>query len=426
MSRAYLDYNATAPVRPKARAAVLAALESGGNPSSIHAAGRAARGLVERAREQVAGLVGARAQDLTFTSGGTEANNLAIRSAVAETISRRAPAATEHPSVVEAAAATGLPVETWPVDPRGVADLDWLRDRLGRGSEADGAPFVCLMLANNETGVIQPVAQAAELAHAAGGWLHCDAVQAAGKIEVCAYDLGCDSLALSAHKLGGPTGVGALITLCGFELARQMHGGGQERGRRGGTENVPGIAGFGAAAEAAACELGPASSFDKLRMRPTQADPLPKGSIEEPLTLSLSKGEGFGPSVWRDSTAERLKAKADITVFGDGAPRLPNTLCFAAPGFSSEIQLMALDLAGVLVSSGSACSSGKVKASPVIAAMGFTDLAANAIRVSGGWATTEADWRRFTDVWLEANERRLARAPAPPRAHVRAPARESA
>ncbi|HEX8231742.1 MAG TPA: cysteine desulfurase family protein [Caulobacteraceae bacterium] len=370
MSRVYLDYNATAPIRPQAKAAVVAALETGGNPSSIHAAGRAARALVERAREQVAALAGARPQDLTFTSGGTEANNLAIANAVAAGARRIIVGATEHPSVMEAAVATGLPVETWPVDRHGVADLDWLRDRLARWSQADGPPFVCLMLANNETGVIQPVAEAAELVHAVGGRLHCDAVQAVGKIEVRAYDLGCDSLSLSAHKLGGPTGAGALVTLCGFELAKQTHGGGQERGRRGGTENVPGIAGFGAAAEMAALQ----------------------------------------DSGWRDAAARRLKQEADVTVFGEGAERLPNTLCFAAEGLSSELQLMALDLAGVMVSSGSACSSGKVKASPVIAAMDFPDLAGCAIRVSGGWATTEADWAAFADAWLEAYTRRRSRA----------------
>jgi cysteine desulfurase len=251
-----------------------------------------------------------------------------------------------------------------------VADLAWLRARLAAWDPADGRPFVALMLANNETGVIQPVAEAAEIVHAADGWLHVDAVQAAGKIAVDSRALGADTLSLSAHKLGGPQGVGALTFGPRATLTRRQHGGGQERGRRAGTENVPGINGFGAAS-------------------------------------SLSD-EHHGQSAWRDAAAQRLTA-AGAVVMGEGAPRLPNTLCVAAPGMASDLQLMALDLAGVMVSAGSACSSGKVKASHVLTAMGQGDLAECAIRVSGGWATNEGDWIRFADAWLDMQAKHAAR-----------------
>jgi cysteine desulfurase len=373
--RVYLDYNATARVRPEAEAAVLAALRICGNPSSVHAAGRAARAALEEAREAVGALVGARPQDVVFTSGGSEANTLAIDSAIQKGGARRLiVGATEHSSIMETAEASGLPVEHWPVDARGVADLGWLSDRLKAWPESDGRPFVALMLANNETGVIQPVAETAALVHEAGGWLHVDAVQAVGKIPVDVAALGADTLSYSAHKIGGPQGSGALVVGCDCNLHKRNFGGGQERGRRGGTENVPGIAGFGAAARAV---------------------------VTEP---------GQDQTAWRDAAAERLKAQAGVAVLGEGAPRLSNTLSFAAAGFSSELQVMALDLAGIMVSAGSACSSGKVKASPVLMAMGCTDLAGSSLRVSGGWATTQADWEKFTDAWLEAFARHRARA----------------
>jgi len=376
-TRVYLDYNATAPARPQASEAVARALETGGNPSSIHAAGRAARAMLEGAREQVAALVKARPQDMVFTSGGTEANNLAIESAaLTGEVTRLIVGATEHPSVLESAMATRLPIEVWPVTADGTADLDWLRERLSRWTEAEGRPFAALMLANNETGVIQPVAAAAELLHAAGGWLHVDAVQVAGKTPIEAYALGADTLSISAHKLGGPAGSGALVVCCGLDLTRRINGGGQERGRRGGTENLSGIAGFGAAAEAAA------AGIDHFAAQ----------------------------AAWRDAAAARLKAEAGAVVLGESAPRLANTLCFATPGFASELQVMALDLAGVMISSGSACSSGKVKASHVVEAMGRPDLATCAVRVSGGWATTEADWTAFADAWLAAYRRHAERA----------------
>jgi len=369
--RVYLDYNATSVVRPEAEAAVLAALRLGGNASSIHAAGRAARAMIEEAREAVAALAGARPQDVVFTSGGSEANALAIDSAVRAGSRRLIVGATEHASVLDTAAASGAAVELWPVDFDGVADLRWLADRLKGWRAEDGRPFVAVMAANNETGVVQPVTEIATLVHEAGGWLHVDAVQATGKIPIGAIPA--DTMAISAHKIGGPQGSGALIVGCDVELTRRAFGGGQERGRRGGTENLSGISGFGAAAKIVATDPGP------------------------------------DQSAWRDAAARRLKAEAGVTILGAAAPRLPNTLCFASPGFSSELQVMAMDLAGVMVSAGAACSSGKVKSSHVVDAMGHGDLGACSLRVSGGWATTEADWSNFVEAWLQAHARQSSR-----------------
>jgi cysteine desulfurase len=366
----YLDYNATAPIRPEARDAVLRAFETAGNPSSVHASGRAARDLVETARAQVAALVGVVPGSVTFVSGGTEANALAIGSAAFAGFNRIIVSEGEHDAVLETAAASGLQVLKMPLDADGVARLDWLEEALSD----EGRALVCLMLANNETGVVQPVAQAAALVRAADGWLHVDAVQAAGKIAIDFTALGADTLALSAHKLGGPQGVGALVAGTRATIVRQQHGGGQERGRRAGTENVAGIVGFGAAVEAAARDL------------PSMAN----------------------QGTWRDALAERVKA-AGAVVLGEGAQRLPQTLCLAAEGFASQIQVMNLDLAGVMVSAGSACSSGKVKASRVVEAMGRSDLAPFALRVSGGWASTEQDWISCGDAWLAAYSRIGAR-----------------
>lgn len=366
----YLDYNATAPIRPEAREAVLRAFDLAGNPSSVHAAGRAARDVVETARKQVGELVGVVAGSVTFVSGGTEANALAIESALASGVKRLVVSAIEHDAVAETAAASGLPVEVLPVDAHGVADLAKLPDLLA----GDGRTLVCLMLANNETGVIQPVAEASAIVRAADGLLHVDAVQAAGKMSIDFSALGADTLALSAHKIGGPQGVGALVAGTRANVVRRQHGGGQERGRRAGTENVAGIAGFGAAALAA------------LRDLPQAAD----------------------QGIWRDLLAQRVKEAGGV-VLGEGVPRLPQTLCLAADGFASQVQVMNLDLAGVMVSAGSACSSGKVKASRVVLAMGRTDLAPFALRVSGGWASTEADWIVCGDAWLAAWKRIGAR-----------------
>ncbi len=366
----YLDYNATAPIRPEAREAVLRAFELAGNPSSVHAAGRAARDVVETARKQVGELIGVVAGSVTFVSGGTEANALAIESAVASGVKRIVVSAIEHDAVVETAAASGVSVEALPVDANGVADLSKLSDLLA----GEGRTLVCLMLANNETGVVQRVAEASAIVRAADGLLHVDAVQAAGKIGIDFTALGADTMALSAHKIGGPQGVGALVAGTRANVVRRQHGGGQERGRRAGTENVAGIAGFGAAASAA------------LRDLPLAAD----------------------QGIWRDFLAQRVKEAGGV-VLGEGAERVPQTLCLAAEGFASQVQVMNLDLAGVMVSAGSACSSGKVKASRVVEAMGRSDLAPFALRVSGGWASTEADWIVCGDAWLAAWKRIGAR-----------------
>ena len=370
----YLDHNATARVRPQAIAAMTQVMDHVGNPSSIHAAGRTARAVMEQARADIGALISAPDSTVIFTSGGTEANTIAIESAVAAGARRLIVSAIEHDSVQETSRILGVEVEVLPVDSDGVADLGWLRERLARWDAADGKPFVALMLANNETGVIQPVVEVSEIVRAADGWLHVDAIQAAGKIAVDSRALGADTLSISAHKLGGPQGIGALTFGPRATLSRRQHGGGQERGRRGGTENLPGIAGFGAAAVAALAGL------EAYQAR----------------------------AIWRDAVADRLKAAGGV-VMGEAAPRLPNTLCIATPDFTSDLQVMGLDLAKVMISAGSACSSGKVKASPVLMAMGQGDLAGCAIRVSGGWDTTNTDWNTFADVWLDAHDRHVQR-----------------
>jgi len=367
----YLDYNATAKVRPEAAAAVLSALELCGNPSSVHAAGRAARAVVESARADVAALAGAAPAAVTFVSGGAEANATAMESAVTSGVSRLIIGATEHDTVRETALACGVPTAVWPVDGDGVADLAWLERELAAG---EGRTLVCLMLANNETGVIQPVAEAARLTRASGGWLHVDAVQGAGKVAVDIEALGADTLTLSAHKIGGPQGIGALVAGPRALVVRRLHGGGQERGRRAGTENTPGIAGFGAVARATLAGL-------------------------QQLAADRAGRDAFETTV----------VAAGARVLGAKAPRLPQTSCIATPGYAADLQVISLDLAGIEVSAGAACSSGKVKASPVVAAMGRSDLAPFSIRVSGGWATTPDDWARCATTWVSLNERRTAR-----------------
>lgn len=366
----YLDHNATASIRPEALDAVASALALTGNPSSVHNAGRAAKGLIERARETIARHIRARAEDVIFTSGGTEANNLALFSAIEAGAKRLIVSAIEHDAVMDAAKATGLPVEILPVSPEGAADLQWLENRLGDWNPADGVPFVSLMAANNETGVIQPVEAAGRLVAEAEGLFHVDAVQALGKID---YDVAATLAhytALSAHKVGGPQGVGALVLACNAPLTRRQHGGGQEKGRRCGTENRSGIAGFAAAVEAAYAAPGEAGHLRALRGR----------------------------------AAEIIKAGApDVKIWGEVAERLPNTLCLSAPGWNSEIQVIAMDLAGYAVSAGAACSSGKVKKSRVLEAMGANpDEAASALRVSFGPDNTNEEAEGFAHAWLAA------------------------
>ncbi len=359
----YMDHNATTAVRPEARDAVALALALTGNPSSVHGSGRTARRLVEDARDAVAALVGAEPAWVVFTSGGTEANNLALR-----VLPKRAPilcSAVEHASVLSVM--DGI-VEI-PVDGDGVVDLGALEALL---AGEDTPALVSVMLANNETGVLQPVADVAALAHEHGALIHCDAVQAAGKMAIDFRALGCDLMSLSAHKIGGPSGVGALVVTSGVEgdlsLIPMLRGGGQERGRRAGTENVPGIAGFGAAARAA----------------------------REGLTDFARLGR------WRERIENRLRQHADSRVYGFGAPRLANTSCLTMPGVEAETQVIQFDLAGVAVSAGAACSSGKVEPSRVLAAMGVDpNEAATAIRVSLGWSTTEDDADKFVEAWIQ-------------------------
>jgi cysteine desulfurase len=370
--RTYLDWNATAPLRPEARAAVVAALDELGNPSSVHREGRAARGLVERARQQVAALVGAAPRDVVFTSGATEANMLALTSAYEPSAGypgrcgRLVVSAIEHPSVRSGGRFPSGMVEEIGVTANGIIDLSTLSRRLA--ALAETPPLVSVMAANNETGVIQPIPEIAAMVHDAGGLLHVDAVQVAGRIRADINEMGADLLSISAHKLGGTMGIGALVRRAGAPAIIEplIKGGGQERGARAGTENVAGIAGFGAAAAAA----GAAMADDGPRMR----------ALRDRLEAGLERGP--------------------VVIFGQGAERLPNTTLFAAPGLKAEIALIKLDLAGFAVSSGSACSSGKVAASHVLAAMGAApELASGAIRVSIGATTTENEIDSFIEAW---------------------------
>ncbi len=346
MKRSYLDWNATAPLRPEAKAAMVAAMDLVGNPSSVHAEGRAAKGVIERARGQVAEALGAQAADIVFTSGATEAAALALagRGILGSGI--------EHDAVRE------WIEESLPVDPS------------GQVSVADPARST-LQLANSETGVIQSLPQ---------GLAVSDMTQAFGKIPVAFDWSGCDMALISAHKLGGPKGIGALVLRRGLDVASRIKGGGQEMGRRSGTENLIGIAGFGAAAAAAQRDLdeGVWERVEKLR------------TILEKALVSSAK---------------------EIIFVGKSGPRLPNTTCAVVPGWRGETQVMQMDLAGFAVSAGSACSSGKVKASRVLGAMGFDEAAAGcALRISIGPATTEDELLRFAERWSAQYEKMKAKA----------------
>lgn len=355
-SPVYLDYNATAPVRPQVAAAMAETLAQVGNASSVHGFGRSAQARLERARAQVAALIGARPSQVIFTSGGTEANNLALNGIARN---RVLVSAVEHDSVLRARQS-----EIVPVDRRGLLDLAALDAMLAsRGRPA----LLSVMLANNETGAIQPVDEVMRITRTHGALVHCDAVQAAGKIPVDWIALGVDLMSLSAHKLGGPPGVGALVVGDQVDLSAIQRGGGQERRRRAGTENLPGIVGFGVAAELASAELPSSGRIGALR----------------------------------DDLERRAVAAMPATrVIASDVPRLPNTSCLMTPGLGSELQVMALDLAGVAVSAGAACSSGKVQPSHVLRAMGLDDLAAgSAIRVSLGWQSMAGDIDRFVEAW---------------------------
>ncbi|HVV61299.1 MAG TPA: cysteine desulfurase family protein [Pseudolabrys sp.] len=368
--RTYFDWNATAPLRPEAAAAMAAALALTGNPSSVHAEGRAARRAVEEAREQVARLVGAEPKNVTFTSGGTEANMLALSPAI-EAGGRKEPrdrlfvSAVEHPSVLSGGRFAADQIEHLPATAEGLVDVVALERRIAKAVR----PLVSVMLANNETGVIQPIAAIAEIVHRANGVLHVDAVQAAGRITCDVGELGADLLTVSSHKLGGPQGAGALVRRGDIHIGEPLiKGGGQERGQRAGTENVAAIAGFGAAASAAAATW--------------QTDAERMAYLRALLEAGLKR------------------QTPDLVIFGEKAARLPNTTFFAVPGMKAETAIISFDLNGIGVSSGSACSSGKVQPSHVLAAMGVEPaLARGAVRVSLGWTTTEADVEKLLIAW---------------------------
>jgi cysteine desulfurase len=372
-ARSYLDWNATAPLRPQARAAMLAALELTGNPSSVHAEGRAARRMVEQARAQVATLIGAEPAEVTFTSGGTEANALALSPGWSQArrtgFDRLLVSAIEHPSVAQGGRFSAERVGNIPVTGAGIVDLDALKAALRAGPA-----LVSVMLANNETGILQPIREVADIVHEAGSLLHVDAVQAPGRIECNINDLSADLLTISAHKIGGPKGAGALVRREGLHLAEPLiRGGGQERGLRAGTEDVAAIAGFGAAAATA-------------------------GAGREAEAASMRR--------LRDRLEAGLRAATpDVIIFGADHARLPNTTLFTHPGLSAETAIIAFDLEGVAVSSGSACSSGKVQPSQVLSAMGVEPgLARGAIRVSSGPATTEKNIDHCLNAWIKLQE----------------------
>lgn len=381
-ARVYLDWNATTPLRSEARAAMAQAWDMAGNPSSVHAEGREARRLVEDARAIVAKAVGGQPENVVFTSGGTEANALALTPGLWRSgmpAQRLLVSAIEHVSVLAGGRFAADAIGSVGVTPSGVVDIERLRAAL------DGPPaLVSVMLANNETGAIQPVAEVADIVHAAGGVLHVDAIQAFGKIPFDFASTGADLLTLSAHKLGGPKGTGALVLverLSGLEPL--LRGGGQERGRRAGTENVAAIAGFGAAVKAAMADM----AADRSRVQ------------------SL-----------RDLLGSGLKRVPGTVVFSEDVERLPNTVLFAATGMRAETAVIGFDLAGISVSSGSACSSGKVQPSHVLEAMGYgPELAQGAVRLSMGWSTSQTHvesaleaWRKLADSLVKGQRRNTA------------------
>ena len=383
----YCDHNATSPLRPACRDAMAHALTIGGNPSAVHAAGRAARAVIEDARDAVARLVGAKSDQVIFTSGATESNALALAGAIEGAltegdkpvrITRLFVSAIEHSSVLKSAQrlaerTAGLRFEIRPVTADGVLDTEALRVALREGK---GRTLVAVMAANNENGVIQPVAEISRLCREAGALLLVDAVTAAGKMELD-FAL-CDYLTLSAHKMGGPQGSGALVLGDGVPFAPQLVGGSQQKGLRAGSENLSGIAGFGAAAKA----------------------------------VLANDGERARIAGLRDDFEKKLKAAIPgAVVFGENAPRLPNTSNAALPGVSGENIVIALDLDGVAVSSGSSCSSGKITPSHVLSAMGVdAALAGAALRVSFGWNSTAQDADAVVASLIRLNQRAHQRA----------------
>jgi len=375
---AYIDYNATAPLRAEARAAFLSATESPGNASSVHGYGRRARGLIEAARKSLAAFAGAEPSEVVFTSGGTEANNIALGSMMSGALPTASliVSSIEHSSILapaERIAKAQRPVFTAPALASGLIDLAALEKLL---AEAPRPALVAVMLANNETGAIQPLREVAALVRAAGGYLLCDAVQAAGKMALDFAALGADMMTLSGHKIGAPAGIGALILRADLPQIAGQVGGGQEQGRRAGTENLAGIAAFGAAAEAARRDMQHLARLQALR-------------------------DGL--------QARLLEAAPAAPVYAAEVPRLGNTLCIGMPGVAAEIQVMALDLAGIAVSAGAACSSGKVTPSHVLGAMGAAEAPAReAIRFSFGWDSTAEDMERAASAWIALFRRKRA------------------
>lgn len=360
--RLYLDHNATSPLRPEARAAMIHAFDVIGNPVSLHSHGRNSRKLVEDAREAVGLALGVCAQDVIFTGCGTESDNTAIHSAYRAGSKRMLIAEMDHPATLNAAQNCGAAVEKIPCDSHGRTDMAWLKSRLENWDADDGRPFVSVTAANSETGVIQDIETATELTHAVGGLILVDAVQAMGKIPMTYMP---DYLAVSAHKIGGPQGVGALYVSPDAPFSSLLQGGGQEKRRRAGTLNVPGIAGFGAAAKAATTMPHLVAIRDEIEAGLAQMEP-------------------------------------DLTIFGQGADRLPNTSFFAVPDKPAQTLLMALDLSGVSVSTGTACSSGVSKTSRVVNAMGLTDKAPQgAVRISLGYTSKAGDADVFLSAWAK-------------------------
>ena len=348
--RAYLDCNASEVLRGPARAAVLAALELTGNPSSVHAEGRRVRAVIEAARREVGGLVGARVSEIVFTSGASEANSTVMSAGWGRIILSDI----EHSSVLAPALASGAEVVRVGADASGVADVGEIAAALLKRPASAGPVLVALQMANNETGGLQPVAETAAFARAHGAFVHCDAVQAAGRVPLDFAALGLDTLAISSHKIGGPKGAGALVVRDGVTIPALIAGGGQERSRRRGTEDVAGLARFGAR-----------------------------------LSVLLDRLE-----------REARRLTPEVTIVGVDADRLCNTSCLALPGQSAETLVIKLDLGGVAVSAGAGCSSGKVGPSHVLAAMGLApEVARAALRVSLGHATTEAEIDAFLRVW---------------------------
>ncbi|MRX34190.1 cysteine desulfurase family protein [Aminobacter sp. MDW-2] len=382
--RAYLDYNASAPLLPAARAAVVAALEVEANPSSVHSEGRAARKIIEDARRDVAALVGARPEHVVFTSGATEAATTLLspdwrmgRGAVR--MSRLHVTEADHPCVLNGGRFPVERVARLGVDGNGIVDLAALEAALAAHDKSEGLPLVAIHAANNETGVIQPIRAIAELVKVAGGVLVLDAVQAAGRIPLDMSEGYADYLILSSHKIGGPKGAGAIVAQADLMMpAPLVTGGGQEKGHRGGTENLPAISGFGAAARTALDGLAGIGEVRALRDR-----------LEETV----------------------LRLVSDAEIFGKAVERLANTTFFAIPGVKAETAQIAFDLAGVALSAGSACSSGKVGPSHVLKAMGFADNL-GALRVSIGRQTSEADVEKFETALAALLSRRTDRTKA--------------